>query len=223
MSIPSSVMKAMKAAGCSVDQIIAVVEAHERAAAEKLAEKREQNRIRQQNHRSRNALSRVTERDERDTPSDKEKVAPKEITSPYSPPKGGSYTPAAELEKVLDAERSAAVVEHRKKIGKPLTATAARLLAAKFSKVADPNAAADEMVANGWQGFKPEWLEGRNNCATAAPANHMQQVNETLESIINGHAAHDDNTIDASYERTDRGSSANLVQFDASATRFRSG
>jgi hypothetical protein len=67
------------------------------------------------------------------------------------------------LKSVLDEERAKAVVEHRQKIKKPLTAHAAKLLAEKFRKCADPNAAADTMVASGWQGFEPEWLTNRTS------------------------------------------------------------
>jgi hypothetical protein len=70
-------------------------------------------------------------------------------------------TPRGELETVLDTERAGAVIDHRKRIGKPLTAHAAKLLADKLARCPDPNFAADEMISNGWQGFKPEWLENR--------------------------------------------------------------
>ncbi len=40
-----------------------------------------------------------------------------------------------------------------------MTAHAARLLAGKFAKYGDANAAVDEMISNGWQGFKPSWME----------------------------------------------------------------
>lgn len=81
-------------------------------------------------------------------------------------PKNGSANPPEptvreELGVVLDPERANSVIEHRKKLRKPLTPRAAHLLAGKFAKAADANAAADAMVANGWQGFEPEWLENR--------------------------------------------------------------
>jgi len=70
-------------------------------------------------------------------------------------------SPRGELLTTLDAEHAQAVVEHRQKIKKPLTVHAAKLLAGKFRRCPDPNAAADTMIANGWQGFEPEWLEQR--------------------------------------------------------------
>jgi hypothetical protein len=70
-------------------------------------------------------------------------------------------SPRHELLAVLDEARADAVIEHRKRIRKPLTAHAARLLAGKFRQCPDPNAAADAMIVSGWQGFEPSWLDGR--------------------------------------------------------------
>lgn len=77
-------------------------------------------------------------------------------------------TPRDELAEVLDADRSEAVIEHRQRIRKPLTAYAAKLLARQLANWHDPNEAADVMIANGWQGFKPEWLE-RQHQSPAKP------------------------------------------------------
>ncbi len=67
-----------------------------------------------------------------------------------------------ELVSVLDAEHAEAVIEHRKRLRAPLTAKAARQLAKELARAPDPNAAADEMLARGWRGFKAEWILGRN-------------------------------------------------------------
>ncbi len=91
-------------------------------------------------------------------------------------------TPRAELKSTLDDERTAAVIDHRKRIGKPLTPRAAQLLAGKFAKCADPNAAADAMIANGWQGFEPEWLDRRQQShrqSQAPPISAHQQRHQT--------------------------------------------
>lgn len=77
--------------------------------------------------------------------------------------------PQKELEAVLDSERAQAVVDHRRKLRKPLTARAAKLLAASFAKTTDPNASADAMIANGWQGFDPSWLANRQPRANGPP------------------------------------------------------
>lgn len=90
---------------------------------------------------------------------------PPHITTPSPLPSNTNARARETLEalSVLDDKRAKAVIEHRNKIRKPLTRHAASLLARKFSKCADPNAAADAMIANGWQGFEPEWLENRGN------------------------------------------------------------
>lgn len=67
--------------------------------------------------------------------------------------------PVDELRAVLDEKRSQAVIDHRKAIKKPLTPHAAELLAQKFAKCPDPNAAADFMVERGYQGFEPDWMK----------------------------------------------------------------
>ena len=71
--------------------------------------------------------------------------------------------PRTILESLLDSDRAKAVVEHRKKIKKPLTGHAAKLLKAELSKAPDPNAAADKMIARGWQGFEVDWLKNNKD------------------------------------------------------------
>lgn len=101
-------------------------------------------------------------------------------------------TAREELETVLDAERSEAVIEHRQRIRKPLTAHAAKLLAGKFAQCPDPNAAADAMIANGWQGFDPQWLTNR-----ATQNSAQQQPRHDPFDRLAGELAGDGRTIDA--------------------------
>ena len=82
--------------------------------------------------------------------------------------------PIEAFEGVLSPDRAEAVVSHRKKLKKPLTFLAARLLAAKFAQCPDPDSAAGEMIANGWQGFDPSWLVNRANRANGPPAKRSQ-------------------------------------------------
>lgn len=67
---------------------------------------------------------------------------------------------------VLDADHAEAVLDHRKSKKSPLTAFAAKLLAKQFALCPDPNAAAEEMILRGWQGFKAEWLVARSQQQT---------------------------------------------------------
>jgi hypothetical protein len=60
---------------------------------------------------------------------------------------------------VLDADHATAVIAHRKNFKAKFSPYAAKLLAAKFARCPDANAAADAMIVNGWQGFEPEWLD----------------------------------------------------------------
>ena len=76
------------------------------------------------------------------------------------------------LVEVIGEDRANSVIEHRKFLKKPLTERAAKLLANEFSKTKDPKEAADQMVMNGWQGFKASWAKGDT---TNQPASISQQ------------------------------------------------
>lgn len=89
-----------------------------------------------------------------------------------------------ELSKVLDAVRAQAVIDHRKHFKGKFSPYAAKLLASKFAQTPDPNAAADEMIANGWQGFKPEWIQGRP--ARGSPPQIPKKP--TLQSLVSDQA-----------------------------------
>jgi hypothetical protein len=104
-------------------------------------------------------------------------------------------TPRSELLAVLDAERADAVIAHRQRIRKPLTDRAAKLLADKFARCPDPNVAADAMIANGWQGFEPEWLQRQNNRGSPVQVARPQTVSQILrDRRLNGTTANDDRT-----------------------------
>ncbi len=156
--IKPEVLDAMVAAGCTAEQIAAAVKADQAGSS---------GAVRQARYRARKA----SQSDERDvtTVTVTDEVSPKKETSPTPPkekttpsksePNGSSKTPRQALECVLDPEHAASVIDHRQRIRKPLTLKAAQLLAREFAKCPDPNAGADAMVLNGWQGFKPEWLD----------------------------------------------------------------
>lgn len=93
-------------------------------------------------------------------------------------------TPVSELMAVLSADMARAVVEHRQRNRKALTASAAALLAKQFAKVADPNAAAALMLERGWQGFMPEWASHLAKAPEAtAPAIEVAPQFETEEEF----------------------------------------
>ena len=140
--------------------------------------------------------------------ADAQKTPVHQDTSSSSLRSEDKSTPRSELETVLDADHAAAVVDHRQRLRKPLTARAAHLLAGKFAKAPDPNAAADAMVANGWQGFEPEWLESRakpQQRATAPPKQTVgQQARDELRRMgLLGNATDDQARHD---QHGDRGS-----------------
>ena len=160
----SELIRNMAAAGAPAEAIALAVEAIEARDA--------QDEQRRANQRERTRRSRE-KRDSNVTvtlPSQagNTQVSPKKETSPTPPkekttpsqsePNGSSKTPRAALECVLDANRAGQVLDHRQRLRKPLTVRAAELLAGQFAECPDPNAAADAMVLNGWQGFKPEWM-----------------------------------------------------------------
>lgn len=92
---------------------------------------------------------------------------------------GGKPPVKDELLLVVDEERAEAVIEHRKRLGSPLTARAARQLAKAFAQAPDPNAAADEMLARGWRGFKLEWMDRGGR----APPGRGETLIETAKRI----------------------------------------
>jgi len=128
---------------------------------------RERTRKHREGKRYGNVTVTLPERDSNVTTPSKEGFPPPPFEETQPPQKGtlkGSQkgTPVEELSAVLDETRARGVVEHRQRIGKALTPYAASLLAKKLAEWPDPNEAADAMIANGWQGFKPEWMENRN-------------------------------------------------------------
>ena len=66
----------------------------------------------------------------------------------------------AELGRVVSLETALAVIDHRRKIKKPLTVRAARGLASRYAQCRDgPEAAAEYHLTHGNQGFEPEWYD----------------------------------------------------------------
>jgi hypothetical protein len=120
-----------------------------------------------------------------------EPVSPKKETSPTPPkekttpsqsePNGSSKTPRQALECVLDAKHASDLLDHRKRIKKPMTLRAAELLAEQLAQWHDPNEAADAMILNGWQGFKPEYL--LNQRARGSPGRAPQPKYDPFKAL----------------------------------------
>lgn len=85
----------------------------------------------------------------------KEKIRKKE--KPQNPKKSVVEV----LKTVLNEKTAQDVIDHRKAKRAPLTPRAAELLVAAFRDHGEPELAAEAMIVNGWQGFKPEWITNR--------------------------------------------------------------
>lgn len=100
------------------------------------------------------------------------------------------------LTSVLSEDRAKAVVEHRRKMKKPLGLHAAKLLVEQFRQLAEPDRAADLMLLRGWQGCEPDWcvkagLKLSTACA-ATPAQHdrifvQRDTDEWFARVAAGH------------------------------------
>jgi uncharacterized protein YdaU (DUF1376 family) len=68
--------------------------------------------------------------------------------------------PASALCGVIGEELATAIVDHRKRLRKPLTPFAAELLAKSLSECANPRSSAKTMIERGWMTIKPGWGDG---------------------------------------------------------------
>ncbi|MGI9192761.1 MAG: YdaU family protein [Chitinophagaceae bacterium] len=93
-------------------------------------------------------------------------------------------TALAILSECLSEQTAADLIAHRKKLRKPLTARAAKLLAKDFVAYGKPEEAAEMMIKNGWQGFHPTWVT--NQAARAGPA-ASQRGWGSLYAELNGY------------------------------------
>lgn len=100
------------------------------------------------------------------------------------------------LKTVLSDDRAKAVIEHRKKMKKPLGLHAAQLLVVQFSQIAEPDKAADLMVMRGWQGCEPEWCanaglkmaQATPHCASSPSQTFVARDSpEWLRRVASGH------------------------------------
>jgi len=180
MSVIAAALKHMLAAGMQHDAIVAAVAEMEAGIQkdEQAERRRAADRERKRAKRPRNSADSADNAEVSHggvTPVDD-----KTLTSEIEP-QVKKDTPRAALAAVLDDERASAVIEHRSRLRKPLTGHAAKLLAGKFAQCPDPNAAADMMVGNGWQGFEPEWMN-RPNVRGSPAANNSPTAQQLLKA-----------------------------------------
>lgn len=171
--------------GCEPEQVDAIVSAMTDKGM--IAEGRLTNWEKRQPKREDGAAERAREWRERNRTQPNAPDKDSDTEKKEAPP-----APAAkdELARVLDGEHVEAVIEHRKKKRAPLTAHAAKLLAAKFARWPNPNEAADAMIANGWQGFEVEWMQNRKTnghdpppTITSSPPPGFREAKSTAEYI----------------------------------------
>lgn len=165
MSI-AAVLRELMAAGLQGEALIAAIARVEAASGPAVDAQAERRRAKDRERKRLRNSAESAEIVETPSPKETSPTPPKEITPSCSEDKSSSPSPRAQLERVLDRDRAGAVLEHRQRLRKPLTARAAELLARKLSTAADPNAAADLMIEKGWQSYETEWAE-RNKQATA--------------------------------------------------------
>ena len=162
----SDMVRAMREAGCSPEQIVAAVENWD---GERRTKAREGNVKRQrawrQRHNANNTLHDPNESNALTSVSRRYSRARVEDSSTTTELAGKNNRPSAKknardvLLECLKPETADAVLEHRKAKRCPLTPFAAQLLVKGFQSTADPEDAAQTMIARGWQGFKAEWYD----------------------------------------------------------------
>ncbi len=122
----------------------------------------------------------------------------------------------------LEGDRLTAVLKHRKAKRAQISGHSAKLFRADAEACGmSITEAADTSISRNWITVKPEWLQGRQS--TAPPRPPERTMNDVLEEMIQGKSdGYPGTTIEASFERADRRSAANLIQFDAVAARGKS-
>lgn len=179
MSVIAAALKHMLAANMPHDAILRAVEDMEAGLQkdEQAERRRESDRERKRAKRLRNSADST---DKTDALRGGDARVEDKTSNLDIEPVEKKETPRAALEAVLDEARADAVIEHRQRLRKPLTAHAAKLLAGKFAQCPDPNAAADKMIGNGWQGFEPEWMNRPD--ARGSPPSKPLNASEILKA-----------------------------------------
>jgi hypothetical protein len=94
-------------------------------------------------------------------------------------PDENEKSPREWLATVLGAKHADAVLDHRRRLRKPLSPRAAELLAGKLARAQSesgltPDQAADLMIERGWQGFEPQWAANASVSPVVTPISAPQ-------------------------------------------------
>ena len=180
-----AVIAAMKALEFSDSQILAVVQ---KMNEQRRASSREANAERQRRFRERNGSNGITQVTAvtRDSVTEPAPYKDNHASAPANP--GRNLTGSSHLEEklkpsvlskksecleilceCLSAETAEDLIAHRKAKKSPLTPGGAKRLVKDFLAFGDPEACAGAMMAQGWTGFKPEWMESQPRAGPRAP------------------------------------------------------
>lgn len=189
----SALIAPLIAAKADHETIMAVVVAFEAQQTDALEKRREADRNRQKDKRSRDASRDVTLRHSdrllvtrAEDSSSKKQITEKEERKKDSAakPRGDLDAFKGELSSILDPARVDAIVAVRRKKGATMTAHAGSLLVSALRACPDPCTAADEMVLRNWTGIKPEWLENRSRQQGPPPGNRKPNAVDAMHQIF---------------------------------------
>lgn len=188
----SAILAPLIAAGVSGDVILATVKAFEDQQSDALERRRESDRKRQNEKRSRDVTLRHSDSSlmrDRDARGDVKQLnidTNNEVRKDKSAAKPLSDVQAfkAELEPILSSERVDAIVDLRRKKKAPITPHAGKLLVKALKECPDVDAAADEMVLRNWTGIKPEWLTSRQTSSASSQGPPKRTIFDAIDDFI---------------------------------------
>lgn len=186
--------KRLVSAGLSTDQIAIVMEMMDRdqkafAAAEEERKAKGRERVARWREKRNGDVTETSPKVTETLAGERARVEDKTYTQKIEPQEkkeeigagAPKPSPRTELEAVLDTAHAEAVIEHRQRLRKPLTAHAAKLLAVKLGRCPDPNAAADSMIEGGWLRIEAEWLERQR--ARGSPTQRRQHLSDYISEL----------------------------------------
>lgn len=187
----SAILAPLIAAGVSGDVILATVKAFEEQQNDALERRRESDRKRQSEKRSRDVT--LCHSDSPLTCGGDAPVDVKQITTDTSNSKKedtGAAKPLsdveafkAELAPILDKDRIEALCAVRRKKKATFSAHAGKLLVGKILRFPDASETADTMILRNWVSIEPEWLEGRNKPPAQASPKPKSDFHERQDEI----------------------------------------